>query len=142
MAQERRPPKWACMVPRGAEQIKPYNIKPNDEIKCIFPCVMGPGLRTHFCNGTMTLLRYRDLVSWYRRNCTNCSQKIGQGTQFVAVCQNHNHTSGESNIICCRCLELYSKYNLRNVQGPQNGIESRQGPTWYINKDVLYRQYK
>ena len=128
-------------VPRGALQRPPINIGPNDQVTCTFPTEIGRGMITKYCNRKMILCRRNDLVPYSDVICTGCLQAIKPGTQFVAVCFRATyHTNGSNNIICCRCLELDSKENIK-VPKVGRGRKGRNKEHWHIKKDYLRRKY-
>lgn len=136
MAQRKQPEKTSgrpsYLALKGAEQKPPYNIKGNDKIICAFPVLMGPYLQTQFCNYQMPITRYQNLYSPLRLKCLSCNKSIIPKSQYVAVCQNYKHTNSGLNIICCECIEMRSSINLII---PSTGINSRNSPLWYIERE-------
>ena len=134
--------RWSHEVLPGAEQRPPKNINVhNDLVYCTFTKHIGRGMQTQYCNKPMEICRLKVLCPYEPTHCMACSEIIFPQTQFIAICRRANdHTNGKPNIICCKCLEMNSKINVR-VPKIGRGRKARNKELWHIKKDCLRRKY-
>ena len=120
--------KLSSSVAWGAEQKKPTNIKQSDQIICTFPINIGPGSNAIHCMKPMKIIRYKNLNSIKKYDCSNCLQYIDPGSQFVAACVNERHHVMQCyNVICCKCVETQSQRDIIHNK-PINNITALANP--------------